>query len=256
MRKEQFTGINSGRTFILRRKLKHTETRAVQQATEGGQLFALKHPRSADDTGSAVALIREANIQQRFSGHPGVTPIVLFDRTEAGIPFLVTPFAKDGTLATYLKRRGRNPSPDIAVSLTMQIGATLAELNEANVRHRDVKPENILITRRAEGITAQLTDFGNAIDLNNIPASIRFLSDAGDQSGFVNEIVYPLFTGKPAYDPGKTRLPRTFRELIGRRKMTPLHEAVEGAVTRVLHGAPYPSMSELLDALNRNIAQA
>ncbi|MGH3958181.1 serine/threonine-protein kinase PknD [Mycobacterium sp.] len=99
---------------------------------------------------------READTAGRLT-EPHVVPI--HDYGEIDGQFYVEMRLIDGTdLATLLKRHGAMDPPR-AVVIVRQIAAALDAAHAAGVTHRDVKPENILIT--ADDF-AYLVDFGIA----------------------------------------------------------------------------------------------
>jgi serine/threonine protein kinase len=78
-----------------------------------------------------------------------------FGHCEAG-PYLVLPFVPGESLGDRIARVGALPPAD-AVRLIGEIARALDHAHQEGVIHRDVKPDNILIT--AEG-RALLADFG------------------------------------------------------------------------------------------------
>ncbi|MBL4844992.1 MAG: SEL1-like repeat protein [Planctomycetes bacterium] len=92
--------------------------------------------------------------------HPNVVRLLGVGE-ERGAPFLVMAYCRGGSLEEALKRS--LPSPDLVVSLGVQLAAGLAAAHAQGVLHRDLKPENVLLG--ADG-SALLTDFGLAKDLS------------------------------------------------------------------------------------------
>ena len=88
--------------------------------------------------------------------HPNIVPIYQFGE-DRGALFLVMPIVAE-SLRERLERES-TLSIQQAVSVVTQIAGALAYAHEQGIVHRDVKPENIMLS--AEG-TALLTDFGIA----------------------------------------------------------------------------------------------
>ena len=88
--------------------------------------------------------------------HPHILP--LFDSGVAdGLPFYVMPFVDGESLRTRLRRQGQLPIAE-TVAILRELGDALACAHASGVVHRDVKPDNILISGRH----VFLADFGVA----------------------------------------------------------------------------------------------
>ncbi len=77
--------------------------------------------------------------------------------------FFVTEFFPDGDLHSWIDTHGpldRRAS----LALVAQVCEALADAHEAGVIHRDVKPGNVLLWSRPEGLIPYLCDFGIALD--------------------------------------------------------------------------------------------
>jgi serine/threonine-protein kinase len=73
-----------------------------------------------------------------------------------GLPYIALEYVEGRNLAEYLAKRGPPDLPQ-ALSIMRQTAAALQRAGELGVIHRDVKPENILMTRKGE---VKVTDFG------------------------------------------------------------------------------------------------
>ena len=87
--------------------------------------------------------------------HPNVVPVLTAGEAE-GLPYLVMPFVDGESLRTRLAR-GRLRVID-AVSILRDVARALAYAHERGVVHRDIKPDNVLLSSRA----AVVADFGVA----------------------------------------------------------------------------------------------
>ncbi len=93
---------------------------------------------------------------------PHVPAMLDVGRTAEGRPYLVMERLEGRTLRAELKERGALP-PSEAIALTRQVLAGLGAAHEAGVLHRDVKPDNVFLTRGANGErVVKLLDFGLA----------------------------------------------------------------------------------------------
>jgi serine/threonine-protein kinase len=86
--------------------------------------------------------------------HPHILP--LFDSGAAdGLPFYVMPFVDGESLRGRLRAQGRLPIPD-ALRTLREVADALAHAHALGIVHRDVKPDNVLMSGRH----AFLADFG------------------------------------------------------------------------------------------------
>ncbi|MFO7178291.1 MAG: serine/threonine-protein kinase [Pseudomonadota bacterium] len=77
-----------------------------------------------------------------------------------GPPYMVLEYLEGADLRTVLNERGPF-AVERAVDLVLQVCEALAEAHRAGIVHRDVKPENLFLTRRSDGTDCiKLLDFG------------------------------------------------------------------------------------------------
>jgi serine/threonine protein kinase len=119
--------------------------------------------------------LREAEMAAQLS-HPNIVPIYTVDE-QGGLVYFVMAFVDGETLGTRLAARGRLPIDEVRTMLR-QIADALAFAHAKGVIHRDIKPDNILLT--ADSDRAIVTDFGIAravddspTDPNGAPAGTR-----------------------------------------------------------------------------------
>ncbi|HRB02219.1 MAG TPA: serine/threonine-protein kinase, partial [Ilumatobacteraceae bacterium] len=100
---------------------------------------------------------RECQAIGSLSGHPNI--VTVFDEgvLDDGRPYLVMEYLPT-TLADELTRRG-NFTWQQAAEVTLTIAEALGAAHRAGILHRDVKPENVLLT--SSGVP-KLGDFGLA----------------------------------------------------------------------------------------------
>ncbi|MHC4549016.1 MAG: serine/threonine-protein kinase [Planctomycetota bacterium] len=100
--------------------------------------------------------LREARAVARLN-HPNVISGIDVGETE-GIYYFVMEFAS-GLPISRLLERGGGMAEERVVPVAIQIARALEHANEARLVHRDIKPDNILVTKNG---TAKLCDYGLA----------------------------------------------------------------------------------------------
>ncbi|HKU37521.1 MAG TPA: serine/threonine-protein kinase [Polyangiales bacterium] len=91
--------------------------------------------------------------------HPAIVDIIDAGEWE-GLPFLAMELLEGRSLSSLIAARGRL-QPDAVIKIGMELAAGLAAVHEAGFVHRDVKPDNVLITRSSVN-QVHLCDFGIA----------------------------------------------------------------------------------------------
>jgi len=127
---------------------------AVKEALPGAEGFAAFRAKFE----------QEARLQAALD-HPNIVRVHHLEQDpHSGELFLICEYADAGSLADRIERDGPLPAAE-AVAVAIDICAALEETAARRIVHRDVKPSNILLFRRAGGgLTAKLADFGIAQD--------------------------------------------------------------------------------------------
>jgi Protein kinase domain len=122
-----------------------------------GRHVAVKVLRSSfDDDSTWEQFLRECQASGQLSNHPGVVTVYDASRTSDGRGYIVMEFLKHGALSGWIKRYGLL-NQDAAATVGVSIASALEAAHAAGIRHRDVKPANLLI---GEDGQAKLGDFG------------------------------------------------------------------------------------------------
>lgn len=122
-----------------------------------GAVSAVKvlHPELAHEQNLARRFVREAQAAQAVTSR-GVAR-VLGAQTEGGRPWIATEFLAGPTLDQAVEEHG--PFEDAALrSLSASLAATLADVHATGLIHRDLKPQNIVLTSGGP----RIIDFGIA----------------------------------------------------------------------------------------------
>jgi serine/threonine protein kinase/tetratricopeptide (TPR) repeat protein len=110
-------------------------------------------------------MLCDAEARERFEheaqsasalNHPNIATIYEIDEAEARC-FIAMEYLEGGSLKEYLRRK--ELSVKEILDLAIQIGEGLNAAHERDVIHRDIKPDNIILTRKGR---PKITDFGLA----------------------------------------------------------------------------------------------
>lgn len=130
--------------------------RAIELGT--GRSVALKVLRLAGTSPHVAEVFdKELTALARLSNHPHVTTLYRTFFTPEGRPVLVLELCRE-SLAQRVSQRGPMPLPDV-LEVGVKIAGALGTAHRAGLLHRDVKPQNILVSEFGEPV---LGDFGVA----------------------------------------------------------------------------------------------
>lgn len=132
--------------FLAGRCVRNTQAKTVH-LQGGGEEFFEKYRKAFVKEAQTLASLRHPNI---------VEVIDIFD--ENNTSYMVMPFIEGRTLHSIVEKNGPLPYPE-AVNYMAQITSAVGYIHERNILHRDIKPDNIMITADYKAI---LIDFGSA----------------------------------------------------------------------------------------------
>jgi len=154
---------------------------------------------------------REALAMGRLSWHPNIVVVHETGITDTGMPYLVEEFVEGGSLGEKLRREGPL-DPAAAVSDLVQLCAAVHTAHEADLLHRDIKPDNALIDHFGR---IKLADFGIAAVTGStltatglVTATIAHAAPEvlnGERATFPSDVyglgstLFELLTGAPAF---------------------------------------------------------
>ncbi len=169
------------------------------------------HTGMASDPQFVESFVREARSAAALS-HPNI--VAVHDQgTDSGEIYLVMEFVTGSTLRDLLRARGRL-SVNEALDVLEPVLDALSAAHAAGLAHRDVKPENILITSDGR---IKVADFGLARAVSGatqatrgvVIGTVAYLAPEQVQGGTGNErsdvysagvLLFEMLTGKPPYD--------------------------------------------------------
>ncbi|MDP6713400.1 MAG: protein kinase, partial [SAR202 cluster bacterium] len=174
--------------------------------------FTLLKTGSLDDN-TRRRLAREAQSMAQLGSHPNI--VAVFDLGEHdGQPFMVMELMRGGDLDAMLQATPGQTLPiDQAISIATQACQGLEFAHSQGVIHRDIRPENILLS--GDG-TVKLGDFGFAVATNQsrvsqdgqVVANAEYMAPeraSGMQAGAQSDLyslgatIYEMVSGRPPY---------------------------------------------------------
>ncbi len=146
--------------------------------------------------------------------HPNIVNV--YDVGEDNnIHYIVMELIDGITLKKYIEKKGPLPVKE-AVSIAIQVSQGIEAAHNNNIIHRDIKPQNIMISREGK---VKVTDFGiaratssNTIN-SNAMGSVHYISPEQARGGYIDEksdiyslgiTLYELITGKVPFEGDST----------------------------------------------------
>jgi serine/threonine protein kinase/tetratricopeptide (TPR) repeat protein len=172
---------------------------AIERALGRRVVLKVLEPELATDV-SADRFAREIHLAATLQ-HPNIVPLLTAGSID-GLPYYVMPFVEGESLRTRLVRGGALPAREV-IAILRDVTHALAYAHERNVVHRDIKPDNVLLT---SGV-ATVTDFGIARALERAmtvrgtaPAAPPHLTQLGTALGTPAYMAPEQASGDPALD--------------------------------------------------------
>ena len=125
--------------------------------------------------------------------------------------FIVMEYVEGITLKTYIEKKGQLSFKE-AESIAIQVARGIEAAHNKNIIHRDIKPQNIIISTEGK---VKVTDFGiaKAASTNTISSdvmgSVHYVSPEQARNGFVDArsdiyslgiVMYEMITGRVPFD--------------------------------------------------------
>lgn len=154
---------------------------------------------------------------------------------DRGLYYMVMELVEGITLKEYIKRKGRLSHKEI-ISIAIQMCNGIGSAHAANIIHRDIKPQNIIISKDGK---VKVTDFGiakattsNTVS-SNAMGSVHYTSPEQARGGFsdaksdiysIGITLYEMATGRVPFD-GDSTVSVAIKHL--QEEITPPSEYVE-----------------------------
>ena len=162
---------------------------AYDEVLEREVAFKVLDRKHAENREAVERFRREARNAASLSHDPNIVSIHDRGETEDGTYYLVMEYMQGGSLEDLIEREGLL-SPQRATEVALQVARALSVAHETGVIHRDIKPQNILLSKTGE---AKVADFGIAR-----AASATTMTQAGSVMGTVHYISPEQALGEPA----------------------------------------------------------
>jgi len=202
--------------------------------------------------------------------HPNIVNI--FDvGEEGGIHYIVMELIEGITLKKYIERKKKLEIRE-SIEVAMQVARGLEAAHSEHIVHRDIKPQNIMISKEGK---VKVTDFGIARAASsqtissNTMGSVHYISPEQARGGYCDErsdiyslgiTLYEMLTGRVPFEGDSTvavALLHIQGEMVPPREYEPLIpislEKIILKCTQKKPDARYASATELIEDLKKSL---
>lgn len=190
---------------------------------------------------------------------------------EEGIHYIVMELVEGISLKKYIEKRGRIPYKE-AVSIAIQVAKGMEAAHNHHIVHRDIKPQNIIISRDGK---VKVTDFGIAKAAtsstinSSAMGSVHYISPEQARGGYSDErsdiysfgiTMYEMITGSVPFD-GETTVSVAVQHIQEEiPNISSIIEDIPVSVDRIIAKCTqkkidmrYQSASELIEDLKKSL---
>lgn len=148
--------------------------RAHHERTDRPAAVKVLHPQHLASSKSLRRFHQEARALEQLH-HPHIVQLLEAGELRDGRPYFATEWIDGQNLAEHIRQHGSLSLADAAAVLE-QVGAALAATHALGIIHRDLKAQNIMVSRTGEGFGVKLLDFGIAKWLERPAGSVGLTS--------------------------------------------------------------------------------
>ncbi|MCI9487947.1 MAG: Stk1 family PASTA domain-containing Ser/Thr kinase [Lachnospiraceae bacterium] len=200
--------------------------------------------------------------------HPNIVHV--FDvGDEEDIHYIVMELVEGITLKTYISRKGKLEIRE-TIGIAMQVAQGIEAAHEQHIVHRDIKPQNIIISRDGK---VKVTDFGiakaatNETITSSTMGSVHYISPEQARGGYCDErsdiyslgiTMYEMLTGRVPFEGDSAvsvALLHIQGEMVSPRQYEPMIPvSLEKIVLKCTQKKPemrYRTVTELIENLKR-----
>ncbi|MGP6147665.1 Stk1 family PASTA domain-containing Ser/Thr kinase [Jeotgalibaca sp. A122] len=144
--------------------------------------------------------------------HPNIVSVYDVDEDD-GMQYIVMEYIEGTDLKEYIQKHGKS-TPEDAIHIMSQVLSAMALAHQNRIIHRDIKPQNLLISRDN---TIKVTDFGIAVALshtsitqtNSLLGSVHYISPEQARGSVTTTksdiyalgiVLYELLSGEVPFD--------------------------------------------------------
>lgn len=190
---------------------------------------------------------------------------------EDGIYYIVMELVEGITLKNYIEKKSRLSVKE-AISIAIQVSMGIEAAHNNHIIHRDIKPQNIMISKEGK---VKIADFGiakaatsNTIT-SNVMGSVHYTSPEQARGGFSDErsdiyslgcTMFEMLTGHVPFD-GETTVAIAIKHVqeempSPREYVNEIPVSIEKIILKCTQKSParrYQTMSELIDDLKKSL---
>lgn len=204
--------------------------------------------------------------------HPNIVNVYDVGNDE-GVYYIVMELVEGITLKEYIQKKVRL-SVNEAVSIAIQVAMGIEAAHKNHIIHRDIKPQNIVISRDGK---VKVTDFGIAraasseTIVSNVMGSVHYTSPEQARGGYCDEksdiysfgiTLYEMLTGKLPFD-GETTVNVAIKhlqeEIEPPRRVAPdIPASLEKIILKCTQKSPdrrYANAGELIADLKKSVTE-